>query len=241
MINKLTINAGTIGESYVADTMHVVNGAPAVTTERPVKALFLMANPVDTERVRVDEECREIEQAIRSGRHGHRFEVISRGALRLTDLQTKLHDHTPELVHFAGHGARGSLVLEDPSGRALRVEPDDLRAFFELLAQRARCVVLNACGTAPLAELLVRYVPCVIGMSHPVGDPAAIAFSVGFYKALANGESVRVAFDLGASQFRATDAAGGGRRDVDANSSDVDRRAAPVLHARSDPSGITFS
>jgi hypothetical protein len=60
-----------------------------------------------------------------------------------------------------------------------------------------RCVVLNACFTRRQGEAIARHVPCVIGMSREISDPAAIVFAEAFYLAIAYGLPVRKAFELG--------------------------------------------
>ena len=47
------------------------------------------------------------------------------------------------------------------------------------------------------ATAISQYIPYVIGMNKAIGDKAAIEFVVGFYKALAAGESIDFAYKLG--------------------------------------------
>jgi hypothetical protein len=55
-------------------------------------------------------------------------------------------------------------------------------------------VVLNACWSAEQAACVAAQVPYVVAMRTEVGDDAAIAFSTGFYLALAAGQPVPNAF-----------------------------------------------
>lgn len=72
-----------------------------------------------------------------------------------------------------------------------------LAKLFKLFAERVECVVLNACYSESQAEAIVTHIDYVIGMSHAIGDRAAIEFSVGFYTALGAGESVEFAYEMG--------------------------------------------
>jgi hypothetical protein len=56
----------------------------------------------------LDEECREITAKIRSTDHRDAIELIAAWAVRPSDLQQLLLQHRPQVVHFSGHGTRGT-------------------------------------------------------------------------------------------------------------------------------------
>jgi hypothetical protein len=74
------------------------------------KILILTANPTNSDRLRLDEEVREIQQGLRRSRHYDQFEIIARWAVRPRDLRQALLDHEPQIVHFAGHGTISAKV-----------------------------------------------------------------------------------------------------------------------------------
>jgi len=76
-----------------------------------IKILFLAANPQDTERLRLDEEVRAIDEALRKSAFRDRFDLIPHGAVRVDDLQELLLRHKPAIVHFSGHG-QGTLSVQ---------------------------------------------------------------------------------------------------------------------------------
>ncbi|MGC1527484.1 MAG: hypothetical protein WA783_15670, partial [Phormidesmis sp.] len=88
------------------------------------------------------------------------------------------------------------LCFEDSSGNTQSVKPDALASLFKLVADQVECVVLNACYSRKQAQQIARYIPFVIGMNQAIEDKAAIAFSVGFYKALGAGRSVKEAYEF---------------------------------------------
>jgi hypothetical protein len=57
------------------------------------KILVLSANPVDTSRLRLDEEEREIQEALKLSNRRDEFEIVSLVALRVGDLRRGLLDH----------------------------------------------------------------------------------------------------------------------------------------------------
>ena len=95
-------------------------------------------------------------------------------------------------------------AAEDDVGYAHVIPVDGLAQAFKAVGQDVRCVIVNACQTERLARGLAAVVPYVIGMRQPVGDRSAIRFSIGFYQALAAGEAVETAFDVGVAQLMMT-------------------------------------
>lgn len=173
-----------------------MNAAP-----RKVKILFLAANPSDTMRVRLDQEVRSIDQALRQAEYREAFDLEQHWAVRAADLQGLLLSIKPDVVHFSGHGSdAGELILEDSSGNARVVSQDALSTLFSLLQDNLRVVVLNACYSASQAESIASQIDCVIGMSDAMGDQAGIAFSAAFYQAIAYGRDIRTAFGLACNQ-----------------------------------------
>ncbi len=62
--------------------------------------------------------------------------------------------------------------------------------------------MLNACFSEVQAAEVARYADCVVSLFAEVHDAAAIEFASGFYGALAWGQSVQAAFDLGVAQVK---------------------------------------
>lgn len=169
---------------------------------RALKILFLAANPEDTDRLRLDEEIRSIDEALRKAKFRDQYEIVQHWAVRVADLQECLLRHQPDIVHFSGHGSKSDgIILEDQDDGSHPVSTRALARVFELLKDNIRCVVLNACYSAEQANAITEHVDCVVGMSKAVGDEAAIAFATAFYQALGYGRDVKTAFDLGCSQI----------------------------------------
>jgi hypothetical protein len=171
-------------------------------TWQPIKILFLGAAPSDQVRMALGREVKEIERSLRESDAGRRFELRPEWAVRPTDLQAIILRHQPQIVHFSGHGSEsGELSFEDHAGMTRTAPVEALGRLFGILNCGIRCVVLNACYSATQAEVIQRYVDCVIGMKNTIEDPAAIAFASSFYLGLGHGESVKRAFDLGCIQI----------------------------------------
>ncbi len=151
------------------------------------KVLLLSANPANTDRLRVEAEFREIAECCQKSSLRDRFAIVSKGAVRIDDLQPILLQEVPRVVHFSGHGAAANglvlaghgaaangLVLEHDDGTWQLAPTEALADLFRILQNGIDCVVLNACFSQVQAEAIARYVPYVLGMNQAIGDLAAI-------------------------------------------------------------------
>ncbi|NEU74033.1 CHAT domain-containing protein [Hassallia byssoidea VB512170] len=165
-----------------------------------IKILFLTADPSDESRLRLGQELRDIKA--RLGKPG-RFQLEQRESVRVGDITDAIFDVEPQIVHFSGHGkSTGELCFENEVGKVQSVKPDALAAMFKLFAQSINCVVMNACYSEIQAKAIAQHIPFVIGMNDAIGDKAAIAFAVGFYKALAANRSIEDAYEFGCVEIR---------------------------------------
>lgn len=176
----------------------VSSEAPAgwtTTRTTPVrKILFLASSPRDQDRIRLDKEVREVREGLKRSTYRDSFELITWFAATISDLRRGLLDHSPQIVHFAGHGDDDGILVEADDGRAVQVPVDALADLFALCQRHVQCVILNACQSEAQASAIAKHIPYVIGMSVGIKDQAAIEFAVGFYDALGAGKEIEDAF-----------------------------------------------
>lgn len=166
------------------------------------KILILSVNPKNTDKLRLDEEVREIQIALKLATHRAGFEIATQSALRVDDLRRALLEHQPTIVHFCGHGAgTHGLVLENNSGQMQLVSTESLARLFKSFQEDIECVLLNACYSETQAAAIHQHIDCVIGMNQPIGDKAAIKFAVGFYDALGAGRTYEDCFEFGCASL----------------------------------------
>ena len=169
---------------------------------KQIRILFLSANPLDTSRLRLDEEIRAIDQALRQAKFRDKFDIQQQWAVRVTDLQSYLLRHQPDIVHFSGHGSSASeIILEDRAGNSQPVPIRALSRLFAAFSDTIQCVVLNACYSEEQAKAIAAHIDKVIGMSKAIGDESAISFAAAFYQALGYGKDIQTAFELGCVQI----------------------------------------
>lgn len=197
--------------------------------ERKIRILVLAANSRDSSRLALDEELRQMLSRIRSAEQGTRFEMHAELALRPGELPAALMRHQPDIVHFSSHGtSHGALCLvNERTGQTQHVSGQQLVDIFTPLSSGIQCVVLSACYSEIQSRALVTCIPCVVGMSRAVKDEAAIAFSAGFYEALAFGKSVKTAFEVGRAHMGLLPEHEAGMR-TDAGSEQRSLRKAPA-------------
>jgi CHAT domain-containing protein len=180
----------------------------SVKVEPPLKVLVMLSSPSDYPALDVEAEWNRLNKALSplEARGILQVERIDQASLPL--LQQKLRQNDYHIFHFIGHGTidddtqQGALLFENEDGSGQLV---DSRLLNTLLydEKTLRLVVLNACQGGQtwaknpfggVAQGLVRQsIPAVVAMQFPVTDQAAIAFSQGFYGALADYSPVDMA------------------------------------------------
>ena len=126
-------------------------------TDNRLRVLFLAANPADTSRLDLAEEIRQIEEKLEASKYRDSFELMSKWAVRPSDLQHHLLKHQPHIVHFSGHGSKaGEIILKGQDRQARPVSRKALTGLFKTLSDNVRVVVLNACYSEAQAERRAR-------------------------------------------------------------------------------------
>jgi hypothetical protein len=167
---------------------------------RRLKILFLAANPLDTERLRLDVEIRTIMERLKGAPLAGRISLTSEWAVRVVDLVQSLH-RAPKIVHFSGHGTPDGIILEGTDGEAQPVPGGALAELFRMEGGSVRCVVLNACFTEEQAKAIAEHVPFVIGTWPAIQDEDAVAFAGRFYESIAFGDTLGAAFEAGGNEI----------------------------------------
>lgn len=187
--------------------------APPLPVQPPLQVLGVISSPKGLEALDVEAERDLLGEALREhveqGRVAlHWLVDATWEALHATLLEQPWH-----VLHFIGHGSydvtsdEGVLALVGRDGRPDHVSASSLADLLHEATPTPRLVMLNSCksgasgdddpfsGTA--AALANSGIHAVAAMQFTVSDQASIAFSRGFYTALAHGRSIDEAMRSG--------------------------------------------
>jgi len=167
-------------------------------TELPekIKVLFLAANPMDQTQLKLDEEVRAVTKTIRESKHRNVVKLESVWAVRPPDVLLALNEHSPQVVHFSGHGSDlDEIVFQDDGGNAKLVSKNALVQMMMACAGGIRLAFFNTCYSRNQAEAVVEHVDAAIGMNTSIGDEAARIFASQFYSGIGFGHSLRKSFE----------------------------------------------
>lgn len=158
------------------------------------RVLVVTANPEREGRkaLRLEQEMRAIREAFRRTPGSVHVEPLT--AATIDDLRRALSGKQFDIIHFAGHAEDDGISLVDEVGEEAMLS---YGALAEMVRRQkvVQCVILNACHS--MANIDEAFAPLVIGMMDEIGDEAAVAFTIGFYDAIAAQRSPDEAFDEG--------------------------------------------
>ena len=202
----------------------------------PLRVLGLVSAPRDLPMLDVAEEQRRLTNAVDDLRRRRQVEITWASGGSWPSLQEMLLRGQWHVLHFIGHGGVdrgvGVLALEDElSGQTSLVSSARFARLLHSCRPVPRLVVLNSCqsGEAAANDLLSSTaaalvhsgISAAVAMQFAVTDPAALAFSRGFYQALAHNHPVDEAVRLG-------------RIAIDGTSENTLEWVTPVLFLRTD-------
>ncbi len=164
----------------------------------------IMCIATHTRNIFITEELEEIRDIMRGRNSG--FDVSSEKVSSVERISELILTTTPnpQIIHICGEATSDGIIEipdEIEQDKFDRVTPEELAAFFSN-AQDVKCVVLNFCYSSQAAQLISKYIQCVIGIDGDiVGRRGAVEFSKKFYRSLEgkplNQDGVDLAFSMG--------------------------------------------
>jgi tetratricopeptide (TPR) repeat protein len=171
----------------------------------PLRMLVMVSSPSDYAALDVDDEWAKLNGALADLIRDERVILERLPEPTWASLRRGLRRHDYHIFHFIGHGGfdrnhqEGVLVFTANDGTGQWVSGERLGIDLGN-ASSIRLAVLNACEGARsdavdpfsgVAQSLVQQgVPAVVAMQYEISDAAAIAFTSGFYGAVADGLSI---------------------------------------------------
>jgi hypothetical protein len=165
-----------------------------------LNVLYLTANPIAQNSLRVDVEMRKVQDEIRGSRFRDNITLHYRPAADLNSLMQGLNDKIPGIVHFSGHGNSSGIAVDHAAVKRPRknfVTFDLLGRAIKAVDTPPQVIVLNSCHSTGARKSFFPAVKALIAMGDSIGDLAAVAFATKFYGAIAAGQSLKSAFAQG--------------------------------------------
>ncbi len=174
--------------------------------------LILPANPKSIQKLRLDEEVREIDAGLQRSKQRDRFTLEPRWAVRSRDIQRAMLDLKPTIVHFCGQGEG---IPEATTAQNTSIEPRKLIAVHDwdssnlkgnqaeglfLEDETGKAKLVSPEALAALFELFTDCVKCVVlNACYCEAQAKAIArqipFVIGINKVI--GDKAAIEFAVG--------------------------------------------
>ncbi len=214
----------------------VAQPSALLTATGPLRILGMVAAPRDLPALDTAEERRRLDDALGDLVDQGQVEMVWVESGTWGALQHKLMAGPWHALHLVGHGGTdldgGVLALEDEhTGNTSRVSAGRFARLLHACRPVPRLVVLNCCSSgesaaddllsSTAAALVHSGITATVAMQFAVTDPAALAFSRGFYQALAHNIAVDEAVRLG-------------RIAIDGTSEQTLEWVTPVVYLRTD-------
>jgi hypothetical protein len=209
----------THGNSPITITQTIENPTEVIVPAKK-NVLFLASNPSDTAKLKLSEEFQIVSRELQDEQDIFNLRQVF--GLTADKLHQAMLTEKPDILHFSGHGLKskieeesmggslsmeieksGGLVLQSKQGNRHIVETQAIANLFKLAMKsggQIEAVLFNACYSEEQAKAINEHIPYVIGMNNAVEDGAAIEFSTGFYRAIAEGQTIELAFEWGLSK-----------------------------------------
>lgn len=153
----------------------------------PLRVLILSSDPRNADRLRLAQELRDLQVAIRGTRSASSLNVQNEPSCRYSDITAALDRFDPHILHFSGHGGEDVLYFEDVQGIAKAVKKQALASVLRH-QKELQLVILNACFSLDQGQAFADAVGLAIVSEGSISDQDVIDFSREFYTALGHGQ-----------------------------------------------------
>jgi hypothetical protein len=154
-------------------------------------ALFVFSNDVDSFLSQIENEKKQIQQALEAFHETNRLQVVMHTFTDSAELMRLFQRYAGRiaLFHFSGHASSEGLQLNQGITSTDFIYAEGIAGFLakEVKTGKLKFVFLNGCSTAPqVAALKAAGVPNIIATNYPISDRKATDFSAFFYRTMAN-------------------------------------------------------
>jgi|GEM_PF-3718606 len=165
------------------------------SNDTKINILFVAANPIDTQHLRLDQEVRGIKESLLNSKH-FSFVLDQAWSVRWDDFRSYILKHTPTVLHISGHGRKEGILLEDETGKSRVVVIESLKNLLSLFSDKIKIVVLNTEFSEEAGKALSQNIDFVICADGKLTDESAAKFAAAFYEALADKKDIYASFEF---------------------------------------------
>ena len=165
------------------------------------RSLILSANPLDTTRLRIDQEIRELHSIFK---YSNNYQLLLSLATKANEIDQIILESTPEILHLTVHANPAldpdgrniaDFYFEDDQGKSVPINGKRLAEFLKIFPS-IKLVFINTCFSDEVAYQLSEFIPYAIGFEDSIADTICIAFAKSFYIALLSKQDIEFAYNF---------------------------------------------
>jgi len=163
--------------------------------KRKIKTVFLASSPLETPQKEMAKEIRNIVDLVRESELRKNLDFVTWWIYRYQGMVELICLEEPEIIHFMGSD-NNEFCLKDDQGKVKAVSGEQIRDLFGFLRGKVALVVIGP-GFSDTQRALICSEMQFTVTSQLKGDDAT-RFSAVLYREMAEGKSIREAYDQAA-------------------------------------------
>lgn len=136
--------------------------------------------------------------SLKNGIVSNKISFIFRLRVKAEDIPRYLLYYKPTIVHLSGLiEIKGKIIIESKSNFIKTISSKDLGLYLKEFQDYIHCVVINGNSIKEFVNDLSESIDCVIGLDNKDPISSSYGFIQGFYKGIANGNTIKTAISIG--------------------------------------------
>ncbi|KKL62688.1 hypothetical protein LCGC14_2182720, partial [marine sediment metagenome] len=150
--------------------------------------LFFGIDFYEHEYIDVNKEYQKINDIIKKSNYKDYIELIPGFAIERENVQQKISENNPDIIHFSGHGSKGigPNFLGDTQNGNKDYETELLK-ILKKYKDTIKFIFFNTCYSNEIARRASDFISYTIGVNRLTNSEGAIIFSANFYELLSYG------------------------------------------------------
>jgi len=170
--------------------------------KKKLRILFFGIDFYDYEYIEINKEYQKLNDIIKKSNYKDYIELIPGFAIERENVQQKISENQPDIIHFSGHGSKG--IGPNFLGDKQNSESDYERELLEILENYKdviKIIFFNTCYTQDIAEKASEFNAYTIGVKHLTNPEGAIMFATSFYEFLSYGDTLLNSYNYAIEKY----------------------------------------